>query len=378
MWSVLVAVSALVGAVPAIASPLDCPLARTRYSTRTPLIDILLHPQAKAVLDRVAPDLVVGFTKPFGGGAMPTGFSAKIDPAFLLQRRNDRAVPTKALDRELGRVSITPAATETRCARYDDLQPELPAVVRRPALLVFEKINGFRDGPSVEAAGVALKAIAARRGWAILFTDKGGVFNPNALARFDAVVWNNVSGDALTMSQRQAFKQWIEQGGGYVGVHGSGGDPIYLWDWYVDTLVGARFIGHPMAPQFQAARVVVGDRAGGIARGLPPEWTMTEEWYSFGTSPRARGAHILATLDEATYRPIGVGGQNLAMGNHPVAWTRCVGAGRSFYSAIGHRPENYAEPNSNRLMEQGIAWAMGLGDTRCAGGREITSKEKKP
>ena len=365
-------------ALAALGGPTDCPLARTPYSTRTPLADVLLDPRAKTVLDRDAPGLVADFTKPFGGGAMPPGFAAILSPATLLKGRPDGAALTAALDRHLAAIPITPTATRARCARYDTVAPKLPAKIKRPAILVFDKINGFRDNPSVDAATAALKRIAARRGWGIAFSDKGAVFNPRDLARFDAVVWNNVSGDALTTPQRRAFQAWLARGGGYAGMHGSGGDPMYVWDWYADTLVGARFIGHPMTPQFQAARVVVADPARGVTRGLPAEWTMTEEWYSFAKSPRANGAHVLATLDEASYRPVGMGGQNLMMGDHPIAWTRCVGDGRSFYSAIGHRPENYSEPNSVALLEQGIAWAMGKGETRCAAGREITAKDHQP
>ena len=43
--------------------------------------------------------------------------------------------------------------------------------------------------------------------------------------------------------------------------------------------------------------------------------------------------------------------------DHPIAWTRCVGKGRSFYSAIGHRPETYTEPHNAALLESAITWA---------------------
>jgi type 1 glutamine amidotransferase len=241
-------------------------------------------------------------------------------------------------------------------------------------VLVFDKINGFRDSPSVDAAAAALAGIAQRRGWTLVTTDNGAVFNARDLARFDVVVWNNISGDALTLGQRAAFQAWLRRGGGYAGMHGSGGDPVYFWDWYADELLGARFEGHPMSPQFQEARVVVeGGTAGagaGITAGLGPEWRMTEEWYSFSTNPRTTGAHVLAKLDESTYSPVGMGGSELRMGDHPIAWTRCIGNGRSFYTAIGHRPESYVEPHSLRLLEQGIAWAAGLGDSHCAAGSE--------
>jgi type 1 glutamine amidotransferase len=137
------------------------------------------------------------------------------------------------------------------------------------------------------------------------------------------------------------------------------------------VLIGARFTGHPGNPQFQSARVVVADPMSGITRGLGAGWTMSEEWYSFAASPRAKGAHILATLDERSYSPIGYSGEDLRMGDHPIAWTQCIGKGRSIYSAIGHRPENYSEPNSLKLLENGIAWAMGQGETRCEGGKEV-------
>jgi type 1 glutamine amidotransferase len=41
----------------------------------------------------------------------------------------------------------------------------------------------------------------------------------------------------------------------------------------------------------------------------------------------------------------------------PQAWTRRWGAGRVFYSAIGHDIGDLANPDVTRLVQQGIAWA---------------------
>lgn len=174
-----------------------------------------------------------------------------------------------------------------------------------------------------------------------------------------------MSGDVLTLGQRAAFKSYVESGGGFVAVHGSAGDPVTFWDWYVDKLIGARFLGHPMAKQFQEARVTVDDRSHPVARGLPASWTMTDEWYSFRTNPRDNGARIIAALDETSYEQIGMGGQPLAMGDHPIAWTRCVGRGRSFYSAIGHRPELYADTLYLGILERAILWAATAEGSDC-------------
>jgi len=164
----------------------------------------------------------------------------------------------------------------------------------------------------------------------------------------------------------RAFEDYINNGGGYVGIHGSAGDFIYFWDWYVDTLIGARFIGHAMDPQFQDARVNIETNSSGIGKGLGSGWTMNDEWYSFKASPRDSGATVIATLDESTYSPVGRGGQDVRMGDdHPIAWSRCLGKGRAFYSGIGHRPEVYSEPNHLQLLQDAILWTTGQVNTSC-------------
>ena len=140
-----------------------------------------------------------------------------------------------------------------------------------------------------------------------------------------------------------------------MGLHGSGGDPFCAWDWYADTLVGARFLSHPMNPQIQEARLQVDDPSDPIVQGLPADWKMKDEWYSFKTDPRASGAHVLLTIDEKSYSPL-FGKIDLHMGDHPMAWTKRIGKGKSFYTAIGHRPESYSEPHVVQLIEQGIEW----------------------
>jgi type 1 glutamine amidotransferase len=358
----------------------DCPLAHQPYSSDTVLFDLLLNPATKAVLDKDAGPLMKALP-PFFLGTTPPTFATIISLRMLasapIPLGPDGAGPPPvdfdALDADLKAVPVTHEASVARCARYDEAAVQLPSRIKQPALLVFTKINGFRDGPSVDAGTAALKAMAARRGWTLVFTDRAAAFNAKQLKHFKAVIWNNISGDALTLTQQRALQSYLEHGGGFAAFHGSGGDPLYVWDWYADTLIGARFIGHPMTPQFQDARVVVDDPSDPIVAGLGDGWNMTEEWYSFKSSPRPKGVHVLARLDESTYKPF-EGKQDLRMGDHPIAWTRCLGNGRSFYTAIGHRPENYQEPHSVTLLENGIAWAAGLGGTQCHDDKEVPTK----
>jgi type 1 glutamine amidotransferase len=64
----------------------------------------------------------------------------------------------------------------------------------------------------------------------------------------------------------------------------------------------------------------------------------------------------LLTLDEASYHPVGRGG-DLHMGDHPIAWTNCIGKGRMFYSAIGHLPATYSQPQNVAMLEAAIGWS---------------------
>jgi type 1 glutamine amidotransferase len=242
--------------------------------------------------------------------------------------------------------------------------PQLPADMHPTAILVFTKTNGFRDDASVEAATEALQTIAAKRGWTAFVTDNGAVFNPVQLARFKAVVGNNISGNNLLPIQQAAFRDYMEKGGGFVGIHGAGGDPSYVWRWYVETLIGAQFKGHTMSPHFQQATIDIEDRNDPATRHLGPTWIRTDEWYSFERSPRDH-VHVLASLDERSYSPK-MWWKSVAMGvDHPIVWKHCVGKGRAFYTALGHTPSSYSEPAYVQMLTGAIAWAAGLEGDAC-------------
>jgi type 1 glutamine amidotransferase len=248
---------------------------------------------------------------------------------------------------------------------YDTVAPNIPHF-SRPAVLVFNKTNGFRHVEALPVADQMFKELSAAHGWDVFVTDNAAVHNPGVLDKFQLVVWNNVSGDVLTAEQRNSLKQWIEAGGGWVGVHGSGGDPSYDWRWYVDTLIGAQFVGHTMSPQFQDADVLVADLTLPLTAHLPSPWNIrAEEWYAFDTSPRHKGYEILLTIDEGSYLTVGGnswGWIDNMKGEHPLAWRHSQGEGRVFYSAIGHQPATYQIPGYRELLSKAMVWAMGAAD----------------
>lgn len=254
---------------------------------------------------------------------------------------------------------------------YETERPSLPAL-HHPAVFVFSKTNAFIHAEAIPAAKTMLQELADKNGWSIYFSDSSALYNHDDLAKFDVVVWNNVTGDVLSPDQRAAMRHYIENGGGFIALHGAGDASVgKSWPWYSQTLIGAAFIGHPMHPQFQLARVLVEDHNDPMTRHLGQHWSRTDEWYSFAESPRRGNFHIIAGLDENSYSPAAFG-KSLRMGaDHPIVWRHCVENGRVFYSAMGHTAETYQEPAYRTLIEHAVAWAAGTEGAQCHQGVEL-------
>ena len=236
----------------------------------------------------------------------------------------------------------------------DSEPPVLPKFTREHVVLIFSKTNGYREDAQIKAANAALKSIVRQKGWDEFVSENAAVFNAEALARFDVIVLNSTSGNIFTDSQRAAFRQWLEQGGGSVALHGAGGDPHYDWSWYVDVMLGAQFIGHTSKPkQFQQGVIRVVDREHPAMRVLPAEWRREEEWYAFNHVPSGYGTKVLARLDESSIDAP----PEQHMGDHPIIWTRCIGRGGVFFSALGHKAETYSEPLHLEMIGGALSWA---------------------
>lgn len=234
----------------------------------------------------------------------------------------------------------------------DTAPPELPAGLKQ-AVLIVSKTNGYRHHLQIPHSNTAIGEISREQGRRSFITENAAVFNDRDLARFSVIVLNNVSGDFLSAPQKDAFRRFLDRGGGVVALH-SAGDSSHAWPWYLDTILSTKFLGHPGgADQFQAATVNVEAPRHPVMRGVTLPWAPVDEWYSFVRSPRGPGVTVLATIDEASYRP----SEKLAMGaDHPVIWTSSKTRGRIVFSALGHKAEAYADPNYRRIIANAIRW----------------------
>ena len=105
-------------------------------------------------------------------------------------------------------------------------------------VLVYHETSGFRHG-FIDAGIRMIEELGASGNWTTTDSRSSGVFTPDNLAKYDVVVWLNTSGDGLlTAAERNAFEAYIQDGGGFVGVHAA--TDTYRdgsWSWY-NELVG--------------------------------------------------------------------------------------------------------------------------------------------
>jgi hypothetical protein len=217
-------------------------------------------------------------------------------------------------------------------------------------VLVFSATAGYRH-ESIEAGATALAELAARQDLSTWHTEDPDDLRPDALAGCAAVVFLSPSGEVLHDRSRAALRDFVTAGGGFLGVHAA---TTAEYDWpYYGELLGARFDGHP---EIQPADVHVHDRDHPATAHLPATWRLTDEWYNFRAGPAGRGVHVLASVDENSYEGGTMGAE------HPLVWCHEVGAGRVFYTALGHPVSAYADDDFRRHLYGALRWCVGSAD----------------
>jgi cytochrome c len=222
-------------------------------------------------------------------------------------------------------------------------------------VLVFSKTAGFRHA-SIPAGIAAIQELGRGNGFTVDATEDATVISDAGLAPYRVLVFLSTTGDFLDSMQQAALRRWVERGGGWVGIHAAA-DAESHWPWY-GMLVGAWFARHPMV---QRATIHVTDRRHPATAALPETWTRVDEWYDFKSNPRGT-VHVLATVAESSYQGGSMGA------DHPIIWCHQVGAGRSFYTALGHTTESFAEPLFLAQLLGAIRWAGGAAAGDCGPG----------
>jgi len=145
----------------------------------------------------------------------------------------------------------------------------------------------------------------------------------------------------LTGEQENALSAAVQSGVGLGGTHGGMGDAFrgaITYEW----MVGGHFVGHPHVGEYEVVRT--GEHP--ITAPLPERFAYDSEQYYLLTDP---SINVLATT-QYTHE-----GKTCTM---PVVWTKEWGKGRVFYSALGHKMEEFSQhPYVLEMTVNGLLWA---------------------
>lgn len=185
----------------------------------------------------------------------------------------------------------------------------------------------------------------------------GEQFLAHNLDYFDAIFFFGVREIDLTVRQKADLLAFVkEDGKGFVAAH-SGATAFFSWPEFGEML-GGRFDEHPWG--VTEARVIVEDPAFPAMRHLPAASMRRDEHYQLKDFSRGR-LRVLARLDPASVdldAPL----VHRRDGDFPVAWAKTYGAGRVFYSTLGHARETWDDPALRTMYFEAIRWALRLVD----------------
>ncbi|HEX5542899.1 MAG TPA: ThuA domain-containing protein [Micromonospora sp.] len=230
-------------------------------------------------------------------------------------------------------------------------------------VLIFTKTTQFRHTEAIVQGTPVLEEAFAKVGITSEHTEDSSIFNDEDLARFDALVMFQASGDPWTADEKAAMERYQQAGGGIVAIHNAT-DMRGSYQWW-DNLVGSLMPGHAATGSSPGLRgtVRVEDQTHASTTHLPQRWERGDEWYNFSTNVRG-SAHVLATMDETTYAP----GSNAMGYDHPISWCKPYDGGRAWVTAMGHFGAHYTqEPDFVQHIVGGVQWAAGQVESDCGG-----------
>ncbi len=241
-------------------------------------------------------------------------------------------------------------------------------------VLVFTGTAGAAN-PATAPAASAIQALGAANDFTVTVSSAATDINDASLAGYRAVVFVNSQGDVLDAAQETSLQNYVQQGGGFVGI----GDTALLEQGGADffnTLVGlaaARTAGDATT---SAQDVEFLDRVHAATRDDPLVNSQNSKWYSWATNPTGT-VHTVARVrfntipdgssvtNDAIARFTGMTATLQPQLERPAAWCRDVQQGRSFYTMLGGSAGAYGDTNLQEHLLGAVQWASGMVRGNC-------------
>ena len=173
------------------------------------------------------------------------------------------------------------------------------------------------------------------------------------LKEYNVIIMLNTSPN--TKAERDAFEQYMEKGGGWVGFHAAAyNDKNTHWPWFVKFLGGGVFYCNNWPPQ--PVLVEVDNEEHPVTKNLPASFVApASEWYQWTPSPRQnKDVEVLLSLSPKNY-PLGIK-DVVNFGDFPIVWSNKNY--RMIYLNMGHGDEEFIDGTQNLLLVNAFRWVV--------------------
>ena len=225
-------------------------------------------------------------------------------------------------------------------------------------VLVYTKnqvAKGLYVHDNIKACSDAIRTLGAENHFSVKVSDDPREFTDVNLKKYQAVVFDNTNNEILdNEEQKAALQRYLRAGGGVVGIHSATGS-MRKWPWFW-SMIGGRFSRHA---KMQTFTVRVKDPDDISTAHLPATFEWTDEFYYVDNM--SDGLHVLLAGDLVKLDDPGkekYPGKRFG-DEFPLAWRHEFEGGRVWYTALGHKPEHYADGKLVKHISGGILWAMG-------------------
>ena len=211
---------------------------------------------------------------------------------------------------------------------------------------VFITWGGWNGHEPEQTAGIFADVLAAEGHEVTVSDSLEALADESFMAGIDLLV------PVWTMSQirreeEAGLLKAIRAGTGCAGWHGGMADSFRVNVEY-QFMVGGQFICHPGGVIDYEVNIASDDP---IVAGLD-DFEMHSEQYFMHVDP---SNEVLATT---TFQGQHWGIDWVKDVTMPVAWKKRYGAGRVFYSSLGHVARDFDVPEAKEIMRRGCLWAM--------------------
>jgi hypothetical protein len=249
-------------------------------------------------------------------------------------------------------VKLTAIVICVALAASADTQP----VSLAPRFSVLAFYTGRNDPAHISFVGEANRwfpKIAGANNFTYEATTDWSRLNGRFLAHYQVVVFLDTRPE--DPAQRNAFREYMESGGGWLGFHFSGfaltpSEFPQNWDWYHNEFLGSgAYVSNTWRPTSAVLRVEAPEHP--VTKGLPVTFrSAPNEWYRWEKDLRRNpDIQILLSIDPSSF-PLGTGPKKHEIwqsGYYPVVWTNK--RYRMVYMNMGHNDIDYEHKTNRKL-----------------------------